>query len=332
MKLKFCPQLAIAALITLTVGCAPEPNRQSTQIESAGDVKISVGDPVELPAESKVEPEASESPAAETVASAAPSSKPATAPTPSKAPTEDKKMTSAPVETAKPDTVASSSYSGPAKFQGRVVVTGAVPNLAPLLAQGAQTKDPFCAETAVPNESVVVSADGGLANVFVYLKKAPRSGIPAYDGGEFVVDQKGCVFLPHAQVIRVGAPLVLKNSDPVAHNVRLNGLQTQFNETVGAGAAEGLVKQVDFAERLPAGMVCDFHNWMSGYVLPVDHPWATVTDAEGRFEIPNLPDGTWEFVLWHEKALYIERSFKVTAAPNKLVENVFEVNASKLSQ
>lgn len=329
MNLRLCPQLGFAALLSLAVGCSPEPNRESTQIESAGDVKISVGEPVELPAKSEAEPVAPESSEVESVASA-PAATPASKPT--TAPSEDKKMSSSSAETAKPVTAATSSYTGPAKFQGRVVVNGAAPDLAPLLAQGAQTKDPFCAETAVPNESVVVSADGGLANVFVYLKKAPRSGIPAYEGGEFVVDQQGCVFLPHAQVIRVGAPLVLKNSDPVAHNVRLNGLQTQFNETVGAGAKEGLVKQVDFAERLPAGMVCDFHNWMSGYVLPVDHPWATVTDADGRFEIPNLPDGTWEFVLWHEKALYIERSFKVTAAPNKLVENVFEVNASKLSQ
>src|SRR5689334_15265915 len=51
---------------------------------------------------------------------------------------------------------ASATIAGYGTFKGRVVVNGAVPQLQPLLAQGAPTKDAVCAEKAIPDESVVV--------------------------------------------------------------------------------------------------------------------------------------------------------------------------------
>lgn len=318
-----------AILMMGILGCAPSAAPESTKILDEKDVRITRKDVI-----SKRDADAASEPA---TADAAPAVAAMDAPKAAPAETsgsETSAGTSKP-ETpgaAPPTTVASSDYSGPAKFVGRIVVKGVGPKLPPLLAQGAQTKDLFCSETAVTNESVIISNDGGLANVFVFMKRAPRSGVPAAPAEPVVVDQVGCVFTPHAAIVRVGQPLLLKNSDPVAHNVRLNGLQSQFNETIGAGSAEGLTKVLDFPERLPAGVVCDFHNWMSAYLMPIDHPWAAVSDENGEFEIADLPDGEWEFVLWHEKALYVDRGYKVTAAVNKLVENVFEVDASVLSK
>ncbi|MBA4062263.1 MAG: hypothetical protein C0501_00890 [Isosphaera sp.] len=43
------------------------------------------------------------------------------------------------------------------------------------------------------------------------------------------------------------------------------------------------------------------HPWVTGYVRAFDHPYFAVTDAEGRFTIPDAPAGAWRLMAWHEK-------------------------------
>ena len=35
------------------------------------------------------------------------------------------------------------------------------------------------------------------------------------------------------------------------------------------------------------------------------NPYMAATDDQGRFEMKNIPVGTWEFVFWHERATYL---------------------------
>lgn len=46
-------------------------------------------------------------------------------------------------------------------------------------------------------------------------------------------------------------------------------------------------------------------------MLVLPHPYMAVSDAQGRFEIKNIPAGKWAFQFWHEKAGYLD---KVTVA------------------
>ena len=39
---------------------------------------------------------------------------------------------------------------------------------------------------------------------------------------------------------------------------------------------------------------CDVHPWMNAYVAVMTHPYFAVTGKDGKFSIPNLPDGTYE--------------------------------------
>ena len=50
------------------------------------------------------------------------------------------------------------------------------------------------------------------------------------------------------------------------------------------------------------------------YWLVLDHPYAAATDAKGNFTIKNLPVGDHEFRVWHERAGYLDRKYKVTVA------------------
>ena len=77
------------------------------------------------------------------------------------------------------------------------------------------------------------------------------------------------------------------------------------------------------AERLPIFVRNDFMA-MAGedYHLIMDHPWFAVTDAEGKFRIDDLPPGRHEFVVWHERAGYLERRHAVTIASGRTTETV----------
>ena len=223
-------------------------------------------------------------------------------------------------------------------FKGRVTLTGAKEGslpLAPLATQGKASRDPaVCAAKAdIPDESVVVN-DGGLANVFIYLVRKPRNGKPkaAHEPTQqLIFDQEGCQFFPHAMVMRTGEAVLVKNSDPLNHNTKNRPkFNQEFNETLGGTAATSELTYKR-PERVPVSVECNVHNWMRAYHLPLDHPYAVTTEADGSFEMHDLPVGTHLFKVWHEAAGEI-MEYEVTIAKDKeIVEKTISVAASKLA-
>jgi len=49
-------------------------------------------------------------------------------------------------------------------------------------------------------------------------------------------------------------------------------------------------------------MQCGFHAYMESWGLVVDNPYYALTDQSGRFEIGNIPPGTYKMVVWHPQA------------------------------
>jgi len=227
---------------------------------------------------------------------------------------------------------APAALAGFGTVKGKVVVDGAVPALAMLLAKGQATKDAVCAINGVPNQSVIADASGGLENVFIYLKKAPSGvQIPPPADAKIVFDQKGCIFVPHTFIARVGQTINITNSDPVAHNVHTFSNTKALNSAIQGHDSKGTDLVYDKSETLPIKTVCDFHAWMDSYHLVVDHPWAGLTGPDGSFEITGVPAGKMEFVVWHEKVGYVERSLKIDVVPDQTVEVPVKVPAAKLA-
>ncbi len=213
--------------------------------------------------------------------------------------------------------------TGFGSLTGRVVFQGTAPQLALLIKKGAAgvPNPDVCAAVDLANEKLVVSGDGGVGNVFVYLQKVPK-GIPKPEAPEEpkVFDQKYCRFEPHALVIQSKQDLFIKNSDPIAHNTHtLPNRNRTFNQTI---PADGLTTTYAKSESEPIRVICDIHSWMFAYHLPLDHPFAAVTDANGNFEIKDLPAGKHEFRVWHEgvggKGGFIERKLSVTIKANEV--------------
>lgn len=44
---------------------------------------------------------------------------------------------------------------------------------------------------------------------------------------------------------------------------------------------------------------------MRAHLIITEHPYSAVTDANGKFSIPKVPSGEWEFRFWHERPGYI---------------------------
>ena len=65
---------------------------------------------------------------------------------------------------------------------------------------------------APKSESVVVGANGELANVFVYVKDGLKGYKFAKGTGEKLIDQIKCVYVPHVTGMQVGDTLKVKNS------------------------------------------------------------------------------------------------------------------------
>jgi hypothetical protein len=196
-------------------------------------------------------------------------------------------------------------------LKGSIVLDGAVPKLDPPVKKGdAAVKDAaICAVETIPDESLIVDKDTkGIANVFIYLAKAPEGykHVPPKDAAVF--DQKACKFFPHAMIVQLGQDVKVLSGDDCLHNTHCTTTTFQFNEAVKPNDRVGLKLTYPKTFRTPVPVTCDLHPWMKAYHLVVDHPFAAITDAKGNFEIPNLPAGKYEFVIFQESSGYIERS------------------------
>ena len=185
----------------------------------------------------------------------------------------------------------------------------------------------------VPDESLVFSKDGGLANVFVYLWKPKFKIVGPQEVGPrqpFVLTARGGRYEPHAAVVRVGQALEFVNAQSVSDNLRSPPIKGNPLNLTFSPISRRELTPFTLAENLPVLMKSDIHPWMQAYLFPLDHPFAAVTDADGRFEINGLPPGEHEFRLWHEWSGYLEKSYRITIKPNEGVRAEFQYEPTRV--
>ena len=59
-------------------------------------------------------------------------------------------------------------------------------------------------------------------------------------------------------------------------------------------------------------MFCDIHSHMNAFVLVFSHPFFSLTGADGRYHIDNIPPGTYNLIAWNEGVTSEPRSVTVT--------------------
>ena len=170
----------------------------------------------------------------------------------------------------------------------------------------------------------------GLKGVFVYLRKPPDTLRIHPDLIELPVlaklNQVNGRFVPHTIIVRTGQKVELANINMMHGNFHAFPFRNQaFNLMVPSETTTMIPGFGRFtkAESLPFKIVNDKSPWMSAYCLAIDHPYATITDSIGGFEIQNLPPGKHVFSFWHERVGYLARELEVIVEAGKLTEIPF---------
>lgn len=187
---------------------------------------------------------------------------------------------------------------GSAAVTGKMVFDGVPPPNEKIK----MTSDAFCMKAHpgdVTKEDIVVAADKGLANVFVYVKTG-INGTYTPPATPAQIDQKGCTYHPHVFGMVAGQSLDILNSDPTLHNIHaLPEKNEQFNLGMPVQGMK-YTKKFDKTEVM-VRIKCDVHGWMGAYVGVLPHPFFAVSAADGSFTIKDLPAGTYTIEAWHEK-------------------------------
>lgn len=208
---------------------------------------------------------------------------------------------------------------------GKVTLEGTPPAQAKIKMEA----DPVCLEAhkgaPVTAEEVVAGSGGTLQNVFVYVKEGLGDKKFPPPTEPVTMDQKGCQYHPHVFGVQVGQPLKILNNDPTLHNVHgMPKNNPQFNF-----AMPKFIKQKDNTFAKPEVMVsikCDVHPWMSGYAGVLEHPFFSVSGADGSYTIKGLPPGDYTIEAWHEKLGIQTTKITVGAKESKTADFKFKVS------
>ena len=201
--------------------------------------------------------------------------------------------TAAPANAQRVDTATAGTLVGRVSFDG----------VAPENPKVKLSGDPHCSRanaSGLTFETYMVQ-DGGLDNVFVYVKDGLGNYHFDAPAEAVKVDQQGCRYVPHVVGVQVGQPLEFSNSDDTMHNVHA---VPDANREVNIGQHTKDQKDVHTftTAEVMVPLKCDVHPWMNAYIGVVGHPYYAVTKDGGKFELKNLPPGTYTVEAWHEKA------------------------------
>jgi hypothetical protein len=212
------------------------------------------------------------------------------------------------------------------QINGVVRLQGEIPKISAVVPRNDRE---VCGEGARPLQVLELGKGQTVRNAIVYI-----------DGGQFrrlstppppvTLDQRGCSFEPRIQIAANGAALILRNSDPILHTVRMDSLSgTDRSQTMLQVATPyaGYEKQFQLSQfREPTLLRVTNMNgrrWMVAYLAVMPHPWAALTDADGHYELRDVPVGAQTMYVWHE-VLGVQ-AIKVVVSPGhaKTVDFVF---------
>ncbi len=214
------------------------------------------------------------------------------------------------------DAATAGNIAGPVVFEGD----------APSMAVIDMIDEQVCAEkhSSPPMvQEVVVNSNGTLANVFVYVKEGLES-LQFPTPAAVVLDQNGCVYVPHVLGVMVDQDITIRNSDGLLHNINASPTEQR-----GFNTSQPRNMESTRSFGTPEVMVplrCDAHSWMNAYIGVLLHPFHSVSSGSGAFSLSTLPPGNYVIEAWHET--YGLQTQNVTVTTGETAEVTFTFSAS----
>ena len=150
-------------------------------------------------------------------------------------------------------------------------------------------------------------------NIAVYVDAIPDKKFDA-PTAKPLIDQTKMTFVPHVTVVQVGTTVEFLNSDPVGHNVYWPSISGNKKLAHNLGTwPKGDKKTFQFNDPGVAGLLCNVHPEMNGYVVVSPTPYFALTDKSGNYEIKNVPPGKYTLKTWSEDGKVTTQAVEVVA-------------------
>jgi plastocyanin len=167
----------------------------------------------------------------------------------------------------------------------------------------------LCAVTAFAHAGAVV----GKAEVGTTPLPTSVISVEGVSGGpgtgqHAVIDQRDKSFVPHVTAVVKGSTVELLNNDDFLHNTFSASPAKIFNLNQPGKGSRSLLR-VD-----QPGIIdvrCHIHGQMHAWIIVLDNPYFSTSDARGLFRIENVPAGTYEVKCWSEEHGTLTQTIKV---------------------
>jgi len=206
---------------------------------------------------------------------------------------------------------------------GHVSTTVTFSGTAPRMAEIDMGGEEACTSkhaTPPTEESFVSGSGGGLAGVFVYVKEGLEGLQFPIPTTAALINQDGCMYLPHVLGLQVGQNLTIRNSDGILHNI--NASPTE-NRPFNLSQPVNMDTNRSFATaEVMVPVRCDVHGWMNAYIGVLEHPYFGVSSEDGSVSLEGLPPGDYVIEAWHER--FGATTTDVTVTTGETAEISFE--------
>jgi hypothetical protein len=183
-------------------------------------------------------------------------------------------------------------------LKGRFIYNGSAPEPAVIVPN---VNPQAFGEYRIIDESLLVPRMLGVQNILIWVQS---KDIPVPVPGKLdpvTVQFKEGRFAPHAIAFQVPRDLVLKNGDEFVVCSFLGGMALNPAFRLGVPPQQQRLVTIKEPEAAPLPLQSSLYPWVKSWILPLHHPYFAVTDEGGQFKIENLPLGTWQFQVWHER-------------------------------
>lgn len=156
-------------------------------------------------------------------------------------------------------------------------------------------------------EDTVTGPGNTLKNVVVFIS----SGAPAMSSipSTYVsLNQQNCHYTTRVLAFQVEQEVRIINSDPLTHNIHPMPITNREWNKVQLKGSPPLSSSFSKPEFIP--VKCNLHSWMRAYFAVLGTSYFAVTAEDGRFTLPDLPEGKYTVTSWHE--IYGTRSQEIT--------------------
>lgn len=128
--------------------------------------------------------------------------------------------------------------------------------------------------------------------------------------------QLNAEFLPKVTPVTPGTIVQFINRDNFFHNVFSITPGSHFN--IGRRPTGDIVEQ-KITKIGETKLFCDIHTQMNATIICLDTPYITRVRADGRYQLSNLPPGSYEVQIYHPDLTSVTRFIEISSGESATV-------------